>query len=233
MPYSMSPRTFVEMEVLDDFDGELVDSLYVKGEWGTQLTTIWKPINKHDGKNLQPAWYSMGSKKEFTLSVPGTITVGEKTFEGGYIAEGPDLNKASKLAKFFQALEAVGFTVPESPDCRLLLGLRASLKRVPYEARGLDVEKKILLPVKILAGATPAAKEQEVKTSAEDELVVLEAQLMQSIGTGIKLSDFLKQAYPVVKGNKALSVQVMKGTWIEAKVKAGEIKREGDKLSLT
>ena len=111
------------------------------------------------------------------------------------------------------------------------MGLKASLKRVPYEARGLDVEKKILIPVKLLVSDTPAAKEQETKTSAEDELVLLDAQLMQSIGSnGVKLADFLKAAYPLIKGNKVLAVRVMKGSWMEEKIKAGELRKDGDKL---
>ncbi len=240
MPWDMDPTKGVEFELLDEFEGEIVDCIFtisrpLDPETGEeigievpQLVVKYKVLSP-EGVNDQIGFYSMGSRKSFVFGVPAEMTIGSgpraRVITGGRVVEeGPPLNVKSRCWRFFDALAKLGWN-KWGNDCRVFIGARLKMKRFePPEMRGLK-ESSILLPVAIISKPKETAKETvatapQAKQSIEERLLAL--------ADGKMYKDFLPEAYSIAReaGETALQTELVRGTWLDRMIKEGKLERD-------
>lgn len=228
--FSLDPATHSETEFLAKFKGRITDIIGCTsrpldasgqeiGVDNPQIIVKYHPLDSSEAGE-QIGFYSMGSRKEFSFDIAAKMTVGTvraKSYDGGYVIKGPELNKKSRASRWLQSAAACGFAVTGN-DLRIFTGTEWDIERteVPQQ-KGLTQEKDILLLVKYYGKVGEAAPAEDV-----------EARLIAAALDKKYPDAFIPVAYSVAIGNKELLARVLDGRWVQEQIAKGVLVKDKD-----
>jgi hypothetical protein len=183
-------------------------------------------------------FYSMGSSKVFTFDQRTQLTLGKNNtvIEGGYVIEGPDMDKRCRAHKWLSSASANGFRVSGN-DLRIFLDTIWDVedKEVEQQRDATYQEKDILLLTKFYGSMTAGGQTVPVQTATPAPVTssvpdALEAQLI-AVAIGKKFpAEFIGVAYGVAlnSGNKDVTSKVLDGRWVEEMIKQGKLLKDAN-----
>lgn len=231
MSFGMNPKQHTGQDIPEKFRGQVVNAIFTEGEYGAQLMVMYDPLDID--ANIQPAWYSMGSRKQFVITDPAEIVLKDKVYYGGYVADGPEISPQSKISMFLQAVEASGYrSIPESGDCRWLVGLTFDLERRQYEPKRKGrqmTDSEMLLPVMYVESTgAPSAPASAPGVSLAPEQY--DQVFLQLVKDGRTRQELVAAAYGTLGSDPGATeslVQLVNGNWVKRMLASRTIKEEG------